>query len=118
MTITLASFEHRRCHVAAIALVLVLAASLVAGCGKSKTELRADSLAAVVAAQAKADSIDQANLVRVDTALSPSLKLDLSKMRKTASGMYLLDRKVGAGAAADSNKWIGVHYTTWLSDGT
>ena len=116
MMITLACFEHRRRQAAAIALLL--ASALVTGCGKSKAELRADSLKAVAAAQAKADSIDQVNLVRVDTALAPSLKLDLSKMQKTASGMYVLDRKVGTGAAADSNKWIGVHYTTWLSDGT
>jgi FKBP-type peptidyl-prolyl cis-trans isomerase len=114
---TLACFAHRRRQLAA-AIALLLASSLVTGCGKSKADIRADSLKAAAAAQAKADSIDQVNLVRVDTALAPSLKLDLSKMRKTASGMYVLDKKVGTGAAADSNKWIGVHYTTWLSDGT
>lgn len=102
----------------AISTALVLATSLSSACGKSPKEIRADSLKAAAAAQAKADSIDQVNLVRVDTALAPSLKLDLSKMRKTASGMYILDKKLGTGAAADSNKWIGVQYTTWLSDGT
>jgi FKBP-type peptidyl-prolyl cis-trans isomerase len=118
MPIQVASFPDLRFSTRDVAAVTLVAAILITACGPSAADIRADSLKAVAVAQAKADSIDAANLVRVDTELAPSLKIDLSKMRKTASGMYLLDKKVGTGAAADSNKWIGVHYTTWLSDGT
>ena len=38
-------------------------------------------------------------------------------MTRTASGMYTLDRRTGSGAVADSNKWVMVDYTTWISDG-
>jgi len=86
-------------------------------CGPSRADLRADSLRVQAAAQAAQDSIDAVKLVTIDTAIAPSLSVDLSKMTRTPSGMYTLDRRTGTGAQADSNKWVMVDYTTWLSDG-
>ena len=98
--------------------VALPSALLVAACGKSQKEIRADSLAAVAAVQATRDSINAIKVVMVDTAIAPELKVDLSKMTKTASGMYLTDRRTGTGAKADSNKWVLVDYTAYLSSGT
>jgi FKBP-type peptidyl-prolyl cis-trans isomerase len=92
-------------------------ASAAAACGKSAREIRADSLAAVAAVQATKDSINAIKVVMVDTAIAPELKVDLSKMTKTASGVYIAERRVGTGAKADSNKWVLVDYTAYLSSG-
>ncbi len=91
--------------------------ALVVACGPSKAELRADSLRVQAAAKAAQDSADAVKLVTVDTAIAPALAVDLSKMTRSASGMYMLDRRKGTGAVADSNKWVMVDYTTWISDG-
>lgn len=101
-------------------LLFVVAPSLlvtIAACGPSKADLRADSLRVAAAARATADSIDAIRLVTVDTAIAATLGVDLSKMTRSASGLYALDRRVGTGAVADSNKWVMVDYTTWLTDG-
>jgi len=92
-------------------------ALLVAACGKSAKEIRADSLAAVAAVQATRDSLNAIKVVMVDTAIAPTLEVDLSTMTKTASGMYIGDRRTGTGAKADSNKWVLVDYTAYLSTG-
>ena len=97
--------------------VAVSAALLAAACGKSAAEIKADSMQAVAATEAVEDSLNAIKLVLVDTALSPDLRIDLSKMTRTASGMYVMDRRAGTGAKADSNKWVLVDYTAWLSNG-
>ena len=101
-------------------LAAALAAAIIGSAcsGEPARDPQADSVLAAAQAKARADSLDDIALVTVDTAIAPSLKVDLSKMTKTASGLYWTDRKIGNGAAADSNKWVLVDYTTWLADGT
>ncbi len=100
------------------AIVVAVAGMLAAAaCGPSKADVRADSLRVEAAAKATQDSIDAVRLVSVDTAIAAALSVDLSTMTRTPSGMYTVDRRKGTGAVADSNKWIMVDYTTWLSDG-
>ena len=38
-------------------------------------------------------------------------------MTRRPSGLYVLDRRRGTGAAADSGHWVTVSYTGWLTDG-
>ena len=83
-----------------------------------RADPRADSIAAAAADRARIDSIEAIQLVNADTALAPSLGIDLAKMQKRESGLYVLERRKGSGAVADSGKYIDVHYTTWLADGT
>lgn len=102
--------------VVATAMALAIIGSACGG--KPAGDQQADSILAAAQAKAQADSLDAIALVAVDTAIAPSLDVNLSKMTKTPSGLYWRDRKVGTGAAADSNKWVLVDYTTWLTDGT
>jgi FKBP-type peptidyl-prolyl cis-trans isomerase len=88
-------------------------------CGDTKrSDPRADSAAAAAAASARVDSLEAIQLVTADTAIAPKLKVDLAKMEKRPSGLYVLDRRKGTGTPADSNHWVSVDYTTWLTDGT
>lgn len=77
-----------------------------------------DSATAAAAAEARVDSLEAIQLVTVDTAIAPTLKIDLAAMEKRPSGLYVADRRAGTGTPADSNKWVSVDYTTWLTDGT
>ena len=100
----------------AAALVLTLAA---AACGSEPaSDLRADSLAAARAEAARTDSIEALALARVAAAIAPSLNVRLAEMEQRPSGMYVLDKRRGTGAVADSGHWVTVDYTTWLADGT
>lgn len=95
-----------------------LLAILVSCENAPQVDSRADSIAAAAARQDSIDSAEAIQLATVDTALAPSLGVDLSAMEKRPSGLHLLERRRGSGAVADSGKWIDVHYTTWLADGT
>lgn len=116
--------SSRRVHSSVGSRVLLIGgALLLAACeGKPKADPAADSAAARAAAEARADSLDAVALVTADTAIAPTLgaKLGVSiaAMRKSPSGMLMMDKRVGSGAAADSNKWVMVDYTTWLTDGS
>ena len=101
----------------ALAVAALVSLPLAAACGKSAADIKADSARAAAAAQATQDSLDAIRLVTVDTAIAPELEIDLSTMTKTASGMYVTDRRTGSGAKADSNNWVMVDYTTWLANG-
>lgn len=48
---------------------------------------------------------------------APALGVDLSRMTRTDSGLYLLDEVVGDGAEAVAGATVTVHYTGWLHDG-
>jgi FKBP-type peptidyl-prolyl cis-trans isomerase FkpA len=99
--------------------LIPLAFAWLAACADTpRTDPRADSIAAAQARQAEVDSIEAIQLVNADTALAQSLRIDLAAMEKRPSGLYVQDRRRGTGAVADSGKWIQVHYTTWLADGT
>jgi peptidylprolyl isomerase len=57
--------------------------------------------------------IDPAN----DT-YAAALGVDIASMTRTATGLYIKDKTVGAGAAAASGDSVQVHYTLWLTNGT
>lgn len=48
---------------------------------------------------------------------APSLGVDLSKMTRTESGLYLEDLTVGDGEEAEPGRRVWVAYTGWLVDG-
>lgn len=48
---------------------------------------------------------------------APELKVDLSKMTKTPSGLYVLDIQEGSGPAVAAGQKAQVHYTGWFVDG-
>ena len=104
----------------AVTLAAAAAAASLAACGGGDSA--ADSAAAADslrrAEQARTDSVEAEMLVRVDTAIAPSLGVDLAAMERRPSGLYVQDRRRGTGPAADSGQWVTVHYTTWLPDGT
>jgi peptidylprolyl isomerase len=47
-----------------------------------------------------------------------SLNVDLSKMTKTASGLYYRDLEVGSGLQVNGKMRVRVYYTGWLTNGT
>ncbi len=57
------------------------------------------------------------DLTKIDTAIAPTLGVDLKQMTAKPSGLYLRDKKVGTGMRADSGKWVRVAYTGWLTSG-
>ena len=97
------------------ALLLALPAFALGACGGDRgATARADSQRP--ADTARAEPVE--DLSAVDTAIAPALRVDLSKMTRRPSGLYVLDRRRGTGAVADSGKWVTVNYTGWLTNGT
>jgi peptidylprolyl isomerase len=47
-----------------------------------------------------------------------SLNIDLSKMHKSATGLYWQDIQIGEADSAKVGDNVRVHYTAWLPDGT
>lgn len=95
-------------------LLVAAAASPLACTGGSAETPRPDSAAT---ASATVSAPPAEDLTQIDTALAPSLGVDLAKMTRRPSGMFVLDRRRGSGAAADSGGWVTVAYTSWLADG-
>jgi FKBP-type peptidyl-prolyl cis-trans isomerase len=52
-----------------------------------------------------------------DEKFAPELRVNLSEMTKTGSGLYLQDLVVGGGKVAVSDSTYQVHYTGWLVNG-
>jgi FKBP-type peptidyl-prolyl cis-trans isomerase FkpA len=48
---------------------------------------------------------------------APSLGIDLASMRRTSSGVYWKDLKVGTGATARRTSSVSARYTGYLADG-
>lgn len=48
---------------------------------------------------------------------APALGVDLKQFRKTSSGLYIRDDKVGTGATAKAGTPVRVHYAGYLTDG-
>ena len=48
---------------------------------------------------------------------APALGVDLSRMTRTASGLYYQDLTTGTGARADSGDTVRTYYTGWLASG-
>lgn len=89
-------------------------AILLSACGGERTA--ADDSQRAAADSVSAEPVE--DLTVIDTVIAPELDIDLSRMTRQPSGLYVLDRRVGTGAAADSGKWVSVSYTGWLTDGT
>jgi FKBP-type peptidyl-prolyl cis-trans isomerase FkpA len=53
-----------------------------------------------------------------DVEYAASLGIDLSRMTKTASGLYYQDITVGTGAEVAQGDRVTVGYAVWLTDGT
>jgi FKBP-type peptidyl-prolyl cis-trans isomerase FkpA len=51
------------------------------------------------------------------TPFAASLDVDLSRMTKTASGLYYRDIEVGSGTLVKGKMDVRVHYTGWLTNG-
>lgn len=49
---------------------------------------------------------------------APELGIDLERMTRTGSGLYLEDLVVGEGEAAEAGNKVSVAYVGWLADGT
>jgi FKBP-type peptidyl-prolyl cis-trans isomerase FkpA len=49
---------------------------------------------------------------------APQLGVDLAAMHRTDSGLYLQDTVEGTGAEARTGRYLEVHYTGWLPNGT
>lgn len=79
------------------ALLLLLPLALLAGCGGE-------------------DDVAGPTPIEEDV-FAPSLGVDLSRMTRTASGLYLEDLVVGDGAVAEPGRRVWVAYTGWLVDG-
>lgn len=52
------------------------------------------------------------------TQFSPSLNVDLSKMTRRPSGLYVQDFQVGTGSVAAQSRTAVLRYTGYLADGT
>jgi peptidylprolyl isomerase len=48
---------------------------------------------------------------------APSLGVDLTRMTRTASGLYYQDLLAGNGAVAAGGQYVRVNYIGWLADG-
>jgi peptidylprolyl isomerase len=96
------------------ALAALAAASALAACG------RGDSRDGVPNPAAEAPGAGAAALNPDPAAntFAPKLGVDLTKFRKTASGLYVRDDTVGTGATAATGREARVAYTGWLADGT
>ena len=96
--------------------LLAGAAALAAACAAERpAPPPADSAGAAAEAPPAAPPED---LTRADTVFAPALGVDLARMTRRPSGLYVLDRRRGAGTPADSSGWVTVSYTGWLADGT
>jgi FKBP-type peptidyl-prolyl cis-trans isomerase FkpA len=49
---------------------------------------------------------------------APALEVDLERMTRTPSGLYIEEVAQGSGAEAVPGRQVTVHYTGWLPDGT
>ena len=50
-------------------------------------------------------------------AFETALGVDITVMTRTASGLYVLDQTVGAGAQAQTGNQVNVRYSGWLESG-
>jgi FKBP-type peptidyl-prolyl cis-trans isomerase len=90
--------------------------ALAAACsGERPAPPPADSAPAAAPDSAAAAPVE--DLTQGDTTCAPARGGDLSKMTRRPSGLYVLDRRRGAGTPADSARWVTVSYTGWLASG-
>ncbi|HVX39419.1 MAG TPA: FKBP-type peptidyl-prolyl cis-trans isomerase [Gemmatimonadaceae bacterium] len=100
-------------------MILVLASATLVGCARGNPPEAAP--AAPAAAPAAPTSLPQPQPVSDivhQTTFAPSLGIDLSRMLRHPSGLYVQDLATGTGAVAFRGKTLVVRYTGWLADGT
>lgn len=95
-----------------------LAAAVLGACGRGEKPAAPGADSAAGAAPAADAPLPALNPDPAANTYAPKLGVDLSKFRKTASGLYIRDDKVGTGPAAAAGREARVEYTGWLADGT
>ena len=86
----------------------------------SRSWLAGLMLAAAAATSACLGDPEQIISANPDPAMNtyaPALGVDLSKMTKSASGLYTQDLTVGTGDVAENGDSVQVHYSGWLPNG-
>lgn len=96
------------------ATVALAALCTLAACGRGDAG-RSDS--AATAAAPGAGLRPPENPDPTANTYAPALNVDLAQFRKTASGLYLRDDKVGTGPEATAGSQVRVHYEGFLTDG-
>jgi FKBP-type peptidyl-prolyl cis-trans isomerase FkpA len=54
----------------------------------------------------------------VAASYAPALGVDLERMTRTPSGLYVEEQEAGTGETASAGDRVSVHYAGWLPDGT
>ena len=87
---------------------IILFGALATGCGGGGPSTSA--AAPAVVPQPIAGDIER-------TTFSPSLQIDLAKMTKRASGLFVQDLRMGNGSVATRERTMTVRYVGWLPNG-
>jgi FKBP-type peptidyl-prolyl cis-trans isomerase FkpA len=95
--------------------------SLAVACGVAIAALACGGEAADEAATAGEEPAAQAapavSGAEVAREYAPDLQVDLARMTRTPSGLYIQDLQAGSGSEATAGREVVVHYTGWLPDG-
>ncbi len=85
---------------------LIVVGLLVPACGEGPRE------------EPPEEAAPAAETVSGEPTFAPELGVDLDRMTRTASGLYLEDLAVGEGEEAVAGSEVRVHYTGWLPSGS
>lgn len=100
------------------ALAPALALLLLTACrGRDEAAPNAGAPAAAATPAAGAGLRPPENPDPATNRYAPALGVDLTQFRKTPSGLYIRDDKVGTGAEAKPGMPVRVHYAGYLTDG-
>lgn len=88
---------------------------VLAACGRGDPKEGAPNPAAV---PPNAPALPALNPDPAANTFAPKLGIDLTKFRKTPSGLYVRDDKIGTGPAAAAGREARLEYTGSLADGT
>ena len=73
---------------------------------------------ALILAACNSDPVSAAEADPATASYAAALNVNIAAMRRTPSGLYILDDSVGTGATAVPGSRVLVHYTGWLANGT
>ena len=90
------------------------ALAALAACGGEKAKPADDGL---LVNQQSGAALPELNPDPAANTFAPALGVDLTKFRKTASGLYVRDDKVGTGATAAAGRQASVKYRGTLASG-
>jgi FKBP-type peptidyl-prolyl cis-trans isomerase FkpA len=98
------------------AVLLILIAT---ACGEDRPEAETipGETAEPVPGEPEAPATDPDATDPAQLSYSPDLNVDLDRMTRTASGLYIEDLVVGDGEEAQSGDHVEIHYTGWLPTG-